>query len=446
MPWRSTRCCRQAGRATSSWPWPPATGTRRSPPRPGWSTRSTGRPRAPGWTRWRCSRPRSRRSGASGRHRRPAATIVDGRCSDMVAAPPATPDGHVWVAHTNDLSPISEASVVAIEWRVPGRAGGVLAGDRAVDQRGLELGGALPHRQRARAQRRAGGRPAAAHGPRAAHGADPGRGGGDGPAARPRLLVQHGLRAPRRAGRQRRGLRDGRRDHDAVGRRHPGPHQPLRLRADAPLRGRPGLRPALRGAAGEGAGAPRRAGGARDRLPGRSARSSWRRSSPITRPAPRSAATPTARRAARPRSGASPTSPRARSATDAGRAAAARRPATGSPEPAPRRVSCVDVARRPARPTAAIPGPRLWDLSPGRRPIRSPWRPFRPAREDLSPGSRLEPVRRTGFRRSCRPRGATPRHGPTTDRPVAPGSRQGSVTPRRIARDGRRRRLGVATR
>ncbi len=47
-------------------------------------------------------------------------TIVDGRCSDMVAAPPATPDGHVWVAHTNDLSPISEASVVAIEWRVPG--------------------------------------------------------------------------------------------------------------------------------------------------------------------------------------------------------------------------------------------------------------------------------------------------------------------------------------
>ena len=47
-------------------------------------------------------------------------TIVDGRCSDMVAAPPATPDGHVWVAHTNDLSPVSEASVVAIEWRVPG--------------------------------------------------------------------------------------------------------------------------------------------------------------------------------------------------------------------------------------------------------------------------------------------------------------------------------------
>ena len=37
-----------------------------------------------------------------------------------IAVPPATPDGHVWVAHTNDLSPVSEASVVAIEWRVPG--------------------------------------------------------------------------------------------------------------------------------------------------------------------------------------------------------------------------------------------------------------------------------------------------------------------------------------
>ena len=45
---------------------------------------------------------------------------VDGRCSDLVAVPPATPDGHVWVAHTNDLSPSAEASVIAIEWRVPG--------------------------------------------------------------------------------------------------------------------------------------------------------------------------------------------------------------------------------------------------------------------------------------------------------------------------------------
>jgi hypothetical protein len=46
--------------------------------------------------------------------------VVDGRCTDLVAGPPATADGHVWVAHTNDLSPASEASLVAIEWRVPG--------------------------------------------------------------------------------------------------------------------------------------------------------------------------------------------------------------------------------------------------------------------------------------------------------------------------------------
>jgi len=49
-----------------------------------------------------------------------AGSEVDGRCSDLVAVPPATPDGHVWVAHTNDLSPASEAALVAVEWRVPG--------------------------------------------------------------------------------------------------------------------------------------------------------------------------------------------------------------------------------------------------------------------------------------------------------------------------------------
>jgi hypothetical protein len=46
--------------------------------------------------------------------------VVDGRCTDIVAGPPATADGHLWVAHNNDLSPASEASIVAIEWRVPG--------------------------------------------------------------------------------------------------------------------------------------------------------------------------------------------------------------------------------------------------------------------------------------------------------------------------------------
>jgi isopenicillin-N N-acyltransferase-like protein len=45
---------------------------------------------------------------------------VLGRCSDLVAGPSATADGHLWVAHNNDLDPASEPNVVAIEWRVPG--------------------------------------------------------------------------------------------------------------------------------------------------------------------------------------------------------------------------------------------------------------------------------------------------------------------------------------
>ena len=46
--------------------------------------------------------------------------VVDGRCSDLVAAPPATADGHVWVAHNNDLWPSAEPQAVAVEWRVRG--------------------------------------------------------------------------------------------------------------------------------------------------------------------------------------------------------------------------------------------------------------------------------------------------------------------------------------
>lgn len=49
-----------------------------------------------------------------------AGDTVDGRCSDLVAAPPATADGHLWIAHNNDLSPASRDAVMAIEWRVPG--------------------------------------------------------------------------------------------------------------------------------------------------------------------------------------------------------------------------------------------------------------------------------------------------------------------------------------
>jgi isopenicillin-N N-acyltransferase-like protein len=49
----------------------------------------------------------------------PGPDPVAGRCSDIVAGPPMTADGHLWVAHTNDLSPESEAGIVAVEWRVP---------------------------------------------------------------------------------------------------------------------------------------------------------------------------------------------------------------------------------------------------------------------------------------------------------------------------------------
>ena len=44
----------------------------------------------------------------------------EGACSDLVACPPASVDGHLWVAHNNDLSPEVEPDIVATEWRVPG--------------------------------------------------------------------------------------------------------------------------------------------------------------------------------------------------------------------------------------------------------------------------------------------------------------------------------------
>lgn len=50
----------------------------------------------------------------------PAPTVAEGRCSDLVACPAATADGHLWVAHNNDLGPDEERDLVAIEWSVPG--------------------------------------------------------------------------------------------------------------------------------------------------------------------------------------------------------------------------------------------------------------------------------------------------------------------------------------
>lgn len=69
----------------------------------------------------------SPRSGASrdsgpavARGARDPKSPAQGRCTDLLATPPATANGHALVAHTNDLPPRSEAEVVAIEWRVQG--------------------------------------------------------------------------------------------------------------------------------------------------------------------------------------------------------------------------------------------------------------------------------------------------------------------------------------
>ena len=40
---------------------------------------------------------------------------TQGRCSDLVAGPDATADGHLWVGHNNDLRPEVEPDIVAIE-------------------------------------------------------------------------------------------------------------------------------------------------------------------------------------------------------------------------------------------------------------------------------------------------------------------------------------------
>jgi isopenicillin-N N-acyltransferase like protein len=48
------------------------------------------------------------------------AAVPAGRCSDLVACGPATPGGHVWVAHNNDLEPEHEDELVALEWHVAG--------------------------------------------------------------------------------------------------------------------------------------------------------------------------------------------------------------------------------------------------------------------------------------------------------------------------------------
>ena len=50
----------------------------------------------------------------------PYGARTDGRCSDLVAGPTATADGHLLVAHNNDLRPETEDEITALEVRVPG--------------------------------------------------------------------------------------------------------------------------------------------------------------------------------------------------------------------------------------------------------------------------------------------------------------------------------------
>lgn len=45
----------------------------------------------------------------------PYPKATEGRCSDVVAGPAATSDGHLWVGHNNDLRPEVEADIMAIE-------------------------------------------------------------------------------------------------------------------------------------------------------------------------------------------------------------------------------------------------------------------------------------------------------------------------------------------
>ena len=50
----------------------------------------------------------------------PRAHTLRGRCSDLVAVPPATAGDHVLVAHNNDMTRKYQDQLVAIEWEIPG--------------------------------------------------------------------------------------------------------------------------------------------------------------------------------------------------------------------------------------------------------------------------------------------------------------------------------------
>jgi isopenicillin-N N-acyltransferase-like protein len=76
----------------------------------------------------------------------PRVRVTQGRCSDLVAGPRATADGHLIVGHTNDLRPAAEPRIVAIEKRVHGdpvvfQLGGVPILSVGFNSAGLSLTG-----------------------------------------------------------------------------------------------------------------------------------------------------------------------------------------------------------------------------------------------------------------------------------------------------------------
>ena len=68
----------------------------------------------------------------------PEVEQIHGRCSDIVAGPPLTTDGHLWVAH--DKRPLAGGGGEYRRDRMarPGRARRAEPWHRAVDQRRLE--------------------------------------------------------------------------------------------------------------------------------------------------------------------------------------------------------------------------------------------------------------------------------------------------------------------
>ena len=76
----------------------------------------------------------------------PRTRVTQGRCTDLVAGPAATANGHLLVAHNNDLNPSAEPRIVAIEKRVPGdpvilQIGGVPVLSVGFNSAGLALTG-----------------------------------------------------------------------------------------------------------------------------------------------------------------------------------------------------------------------------------------------------------------------------------------------------------------